>query len=72
MQATLNQPERSSRDFGNVLSLWRENVELLLAAITLVALLIGWIGGSLTGALPVWAVTLAALVAFAAGGYSRN
>ncbi len=51
-------------------ALWRENVELLLAAVTLVALLIGWIGGSVTGALPDWAVTLAALVAFGAGGYS--
>lgn len=55
---------------GSVLHLWRENLELLLAAITLVALLIGWIGGAVTGALPDWAVTLAALVAFAAGGYS--
>lgn len=54
----------------NVFSLWRENVELLLAAITLIALLIGWVGGSVTGALPQWAVTLAALVAFGAGGYS--
>jgi Cd2+/Zn2+-exporting ATPase len=70
MQTTLPQPGGTERDFGGVLYLWRENVELLLAAITLVALLIGWIGGALTGALPVWAVTLAALVAFAAGGYS--
>jgi Cd2+/Zn2+-exporting ATPase len=53
-----------------VFGLWRENHELVLAAVTLVALLIGWIGGSVTGALPTWAVTLAALVAFAAGGYS--
>ena len=36
----------------NLFELWRSNYELLLAAITLVALLIGWIGGSLTGALP--------------------
>lgn len=54
----------------NVFRLWRENYELMLAAITLVALLVGWIGGSVTGGLPSWAVTLAALVAFAAGGYS--
>ncbi|HXF62305.1 MAG TPA: heavy metal translocating P-type ATPase, partial [Caldilineaceae bacterium] len=53
-----------------VFALWRENHELFLAALTLVALLIGWIGGSLTGALPPWMVTVAALVAFAAGGYS--
>lgn len=47
---------------------WRENPELALAAITLIALLVGWIGGSLTGALPGWAVTLAAIIAFVAGG----
>ena len=51
-------------------NLWRENYELVLAAVTLIALLIGWIGGSVTGALPPWAVTAAALVAFAAGGYA--
>jgi Zn2+/Cd2+-exporting ATPase len=73
----IQQIERASRQttqpIGNVGSsfhLWRENKELLLAGVTLVALLIGWVGGSLTGALPGWAVTLAALVAFAAGGYS--
>lgn len=49
---------------------WQENPELLLAAVTLVALLTGWIGGSLTGALPGWAVGLAAITAYAAGGYS--
>jgi Cd2+/Zn2+-exporting ATPase len=70
LQTTLRQSERTARDFSGALSMWRENVELWLAAITLVALLVGWIGGSLTGALPNWAVTVAALVAFAAGGYS--
>ena len=50
--------------------LWQNNYELVLAGITLVALLIGWIGGSLTGALPQWAVTAAAVIAFTAGGYS--
>jgi len=50
--------------------LWRSNLELILAAITLIALLIGWIGGSLTGALPNWTITIVAIVAFAAGGYS--
>ncbi len=49
---------------------WRENSELMLAAVTLVALLIGWLGGSVTGVLPPWAITLVALTAFAAGGYS--
>ena len=48
----------------------RENPEMILAAITLVALLTGWIGGEMTGALPAWAVTVAAWVAFLAGGYS--
>lgn len=54
----------------SVFQLWKENYELLLAAVTLVALLIGWLGGSVTGVLPSWAVTAAALAAFAAGGYS--
>ena len=49
---------------------WRENPELALAAITLIALLAGWIGGSVTGALPGWLVTVFAVIAFAAGGYS--
>ena len=72
----IQQIERASRQAtkpsGNIRSsfyLWRENKELLLAGVTLVALLFGWVGGSLTGTLPTWAVTLAALVAFAAGGY---
>lgn len=47
------------------LTFWRENPELALAAITLIALLIGWIGGAL---LPGWAVTLTAVIAFLAGG----
>ena len=54
----------------NVFQTWRDNRELILAGVTLVALLVGWVGGSLTGALPVWAVTIAALIAFAAGGHS--
>ena len=54
----------------NLFELWRSNYELLLAAITLIALFIGWIGGSLTGALPQWAVTSSALIAYLAGGYS--
>ena len=49
---------------------WRASPELILASITLVALLIGWLGGSVSGLLPVWAVVLFALVAYAAGGYS--
>ncbi len=62
----------SNRDntLGSVIRLWRQNVELLLAAVTLLALLIGWLGGTITNALPIWAVTLAALIAFGAGGYS--
>ena len=49
---------------------WRRNPELLLAAVTLAALLSGWLGGLATPALPWWAVGLAAVIAFAAGGYS--
>ena len=51
-------------------NLLRSNFELWLAAITLLALLIGWLGGAVTGVLPAWAVTVAAVIAFAAGGYA--
>ncbi len=47
---------------------WQENPELLLAVITLVALLAGWLGGSVTGWLPGWAVALCAIIAYVAGG----
>ena len=50
------------------LAFWRENPELALAAITLIALLVGWIGGEATGALPEGVVTVMALIAFLAGG----
>ena len=49
---------------------WKENYEFVLAAITLAALLTGWIGGEVTGALPDWTVTTLAVIAFAAGGYA--
>ncbi len=49
---------------------WRDNPELLLASVTLVALLVGWIGGSVSGLLPGWAVVVFALIAYSAGGYS--
>ena len=52
------------------LTFWRNNPELILASITIVALLIGWLGGSLSGLLPGWAVVVFALIAFGAGGYS--
>lgn len=57
-------PEWRTRAF------WKENYELALALITLVALLTGWLGGEVTNTLPDWGVTLAALIAFGAGGYS--
>jgi len=49
---------------------WKENYEFVLAAITLLALLTGWIGGEVTNTLPGWAVTVCAVTAFIAGGYS--
>ncbi len=49
---------------------WRGNPELILASITVVALLMGWLGGSVSGLLPAWAVVVFALVAYGAGGYS--
>lgn len=55
---------------SGIFTLWRSNLELILAAVTLIALLSGWIGGSLTGALPGWTVATFAVIAFAAGGYS--
>ena len=61
---------KRSGSVTEIFALWRSNLELVLAAITLIALLVGWIGGSVTGVLPVWAVTLAAIIAFVAGGYS--
>ncbi len=49
---------------------WRSNPELLLSAVTLAALLVGWLGGSVFGLLPRWLVVTMALVAYAAGGFS--
>jgi Cd2+/Zn2+-exporting ATPase len=51
------------------LEFWKTNYELLLAIIALIALLIGWLGGSVFGVLPPWAVVVAAVTSFAAGGY---
>ena len=51
-------------------SFWKENYEFVLAAITLVALLAGWIGGEVIGTMPHWAVLTCAVIAFAAGGYA--
>ena len=50
--------------------LWRTNPELILALVTLVFLLIGWLGGSVSGLLPAWAVAVVAIAAYVAGGYS--
>ncbi|HRA65402.1 MAG TPA: heavy metal translocating P-type ATPase [Caldilinea sp.] len=59
-----------ARPEWRTLGFWKENYEFVLAIVTLLALLIGWIGGEVTGALPGWAVTTAAVIAFIAGGYS--
>jgi len=61
-------PKRAPGSYP-IFTLWRSNLELILAAITLIALLIGWLGDR-SGLLPAWAVTVAAILAFAAGGYS--
>ncbi len=56
---------------GQIFSVWRSNHELVLAAITLVALLLGWLGDDgMLGFLSGWGMTTVALIAFAAGGYS--
>ncbi len=65
----LNQRTANPSD-SSLFAFWLSNYELFLAAITLVALLIGWIGGSTTGLLPAWAIAVVALIAFVAGGYS--
>lgn len=49
---------------------WQENFEFVLAAITLAALLTGWLGGEVLGLLPAWAIIVCAVTAFTAGGYS--
>ena len=49
---------------------WRNNPEILLASVTLISLLVGWIGGPVSGLLPSWAIAVFALTAYAAGGYS--
>ena len=49
---------------------WRNNPEIILASVTLISLLVGWIGGPVSGLLPSWAIAVFALTAYAAGGYS--
>ena len=49
---------------------WRNNPEIILASVTLISLLVGWIGGPVSGLLPGWAIAVFALTAYAAGGYS--
>lgn len=68
MSQQKNSKPRQNRP--NIFSLLRNNLELLLAVITLLFLLIGWIGGSVTFLLPNEAIILCAVVAYAAGGYS--
>ncbi|MEX1018831.1 MAG: HAD-IC family P-type ATPase, partial [Litorilinea sp.] len=46
---------------------WRSNVPFLLAFVTLVGLLIGWLAGD---SLPGWLVTIVAVAAYVAGGYN--
>ncbi len=63
-----SEPGRSFSS-SSIFNTWRTNPALILAAITLVALLIGWIGQA-TGTLPSWAITVMALTAYLAGGYT--
>ena len=72
--STLERTVKSTQNsigLGQIFSVWRSNYELVLAAITLVALLLGWLGGEgMLGFLPGWGMITVALIAFAAGGYS--
>lgn len=61
---------KSRQKRTNLFSLLRNNPELILALITLLFLLIGWIGGSLTTLLSREGVILCAVIAYAAGGYN--
>ncbi|MEZ4656764.1 MAG: heavy metal translocating P-type ATPase [Caldilineaceae bacterium] len=54
---------------GDLFHSWRSNYELILTAITLIALAVGWAGEAL-GILPRWAIMLMAIVAYGAGGYT--
>ena len=51
---------------------WRNNPEILLASVTLISLVVGWIGGPVSGLLPGWGIAVFALTAYAAGGYSGS
>ena len=53
-----------------IAEIWQSNFTIVLAGVTLLALLAGWIGDSVMGILPAWLVTLFAVVAFVAGGYT--
>ncbi len=72
--STLERTVKSTQNsigLGQIFSVWRSNHELVLAAITLVALLLGWLGGEgMLNFLPGWGMITVALIAFAAGGYS--
>jgi len=68
--ATLSTRMPGARSRQSWLAFWKTNYELLLAIVALIALLLGWLGGSVWGFLPPWAVVLSALVSFVAGGYT--
>ncbi len=70
LAGAITAPTGRPHTMGGSFAFWRSNLELGLAAITLIALLIGWVGGTMTEILPGWAITLTAIIAFAAGGYS--
>lgn len=63
-------PATAPRPRRDWVAFWKTNYELALAIIALIALLVGWLGGAVTGALPRWAVFVAAIISFAAGGYT--
>ena len=51
---------------------WRNNPEILLASVSLISLVVGWIGGPVSGLLPGWGIAVFALTAYAAGGYTGS
>lgn len=63
-------PSRRSSSTLSIRQLLHQNVELLLALITLFFLLVGWIGGTFIEQMPPWAIVFCAVIAYGAGGYS--
>lgn len=63
-------PSRRPSSTFSIRQLLNQNVKLLLALITLLFLLVGWIGGTFIEQVSPWAVVFCAVIAYGAGGYT--